>query len=366
MRKKSEASLDSNREEVGRRGAEVRKTGVLLVNLGSPQSPKVKDVKKYLNQFLMDGNVIDIPYLLRLFLVRGIIVPKRAANSAKLYQKIWTDEGSPLIVNSKKLAKKVTPKISIPLALAMRYGNPSVKNGLTELSKKGIEEVLVVPLYPQYAMSTTRTVMEEVEKVHRKHFPQLTISYLPAFYNQTAYISAVASSIKQSIGKNKPDHLLFSYHGIPERHLLKTDPTGSHCMQSGDCCTTPSEAHATCYRYQCFQTTDLVAKELGLEKSSFSISFQSRLGKDPWMQPYTTDKIKLLPKEGIKKLAVVTPAFVSDCLETIEEIGMEAKEDFLKAGGRKFTRIECLNDNDDWAGLLASWVEDTERFGGAY
>ncbi len=346
---------DSNRRGAG-------KKGVLLVNLGSPQSPKVKDVKKYLNQFLMDGNVIDIPYLLRLFLVKGIIVPKRAANSAKLYQKIWTNEGSPLIVNSKKLAQKVKAKISVPLALAMRYGEPSVKNGMQQLNEAGIEEVLVVPLYPQYAMSTTLTVIEEVEKVHRKHFPQLTVSYLPAFYNKTAYISAVVSSIKQSIGKNKPDHLLFSYHGIPERHLIKTDPTGSHCMQSGDCCSTPSEAHATCYRYQCFQTTEKIAKELELEKGSFSISFQSRLGKDPWMQPYTTDRIKILAKEGIKKLAVVTPAFVSDCLETIEEIGMEAKEDFLKAGGEKFARVECLNDNEEWVELLATWVEDEALF----
>ncbi len=347
---------DSYRAETGKRG-------ILLVNLGSPQSPKVKDVKKYLNQFLMDGNVIDIPYLLRLFLVRGIIVPKRATNSATLYQKIWTDKGSPLIVNSEKLAQKVKDKISTPLELAMRYGEPSIKSGIQQLSDASINEVLVVPLYPQYAMSTTRTVMEEVEKVHRKHFPRLVISYLPAFYNKTAYISAVANSIKKIINKSKPDHLLFSYHGIPERHLTKTDPTGSHCLQSSDCCTTPNEAHDTCYRYQCFQTTEKIAEELGLEKGSFSISFQSRLGKDPWMQPYTTDRIKILAKEGIRKLAVVTPAFVSDCLETIEEIGMEAKEDFLKAGGEKFIRIECLNDNDDWVNLLATWVEDEALFG---
>lgn len=340
--------------------------GILLVNLGSPKTPELKEVKKYLNQFLMDGNVIDIPYLVRLFLVRGIIVPSRAANSAKLYQKIWTKEGSPLIVNSKNLANKVKNKISIPLALAMRYGEPSVKAGLEELTKAGVNNVLVVPLYPQYAMSTTRTVMDEVEQVHRKHLPKLKISYLPAFYNKAAYISAVARSIQQNIEETKPDHLLFSYHGLPERHLKKTDPTGSHCLQSNDCCSTSNEAHTTCYRHQCYQTTELVAKELDLDKEEYSVSFQSRLGKDPWMQPYTTDKVKKLAKNGVQKLAVVTPAFVSDCLETIEEIGMEAKEDFIINGGNEFSRIECLNDNDDWANLLASWVEEPELFGEVY
>lgn len=340
--------------------------GVLLVNLGSPQSPEVKDVKRYLNQFLMDGNVIDIPYILRLFLVRGIIVPKRSANSAKLYQKIWINEGSPLIVNSEKLADKVKNKISLPLALAMRYGDPSVKVGLEELTEAGVNNVLVVPLYPQYAMSTTRTVMEEVEEVHRKYMPKLKISYLPAFYNKAAYISAVASSIQHKIGQNRRNHLLFSYHGLPERHLKKTDPTGSHCLQSNDCCTTPNEAHTTCYRHQCYQTTELVAKELGLSKEEYSVSFQSRLGKDPWMQPYTTDIVKQLAKDGIQKLAVVTPAFVSDCLETIEEIGMEAKEDFIINGGKEFTRIECLNDNEVWANLLAAWVAEPELFAEVY
>lgn len=337
--------------------------GVLLVNLGSPQSPQVKDVKTYLNQFLMDGNVIDIPYLLRLFLVRGIIVPKRSANSAKLYQKIWTNEGSPLIANSEKLTEKVKDRIKIPLALAMRYGEPSVKSGLQELNNAGVDKVLVVPLYPQYAKSTTQTVIDEVEKIKKKVFHQMKISYLSPFYNDTAYIKVLADTVKSKLKEQKPDHLLFSYHGLPERHLKKADPTGSHCLQSSDCCTTPSEAHTTCYRHQCFKTTEMVVKELNLEKDEYSISFQSRLGKDPWMQPYTTDKVKQLGQNGIKNMAVVTPAFVSDCLETIEEIGMEAKEDFLKSGGEYFVRIECINDNEDWADLLSSWLKQPELFG---
>ncbi len=342
------------------------KKGVLLVNLGSPQSPNVKDVKKYLNQFLMDGSVIDIPYLLRFFLVRGIIVPNRSKNSAKLYQKIWTKEGSPLIVNSEKLASKIKSKIATPLALAMRYGEPSVKKGLEQLVAQGVENVLVIPLYPQYAMSTTRTVIEDVEKAKSVNFPALKLSYLPAFYHNDAYINVLAKSIKDKIKGAKPDHLLFSYHGLPERHLRKTDPTGNHCLQTKDCCTTPSKAHKTCYKHQCLTTTALVAKKLGLENGMFSNSFQSRLGKDPWMQPYTSETVKKMPAKGIKNLAVVTPAFVSDCLETIEEIGMEAKEDFVENGGNAFTRIECLNDNEDWADLLASWVEDEALFGVGY
>jgi len=345
---------------------EATKRGVLLVNLGSPNSPELKDVKKYLNQFLMDGNVIDIPYLLRLFLVRGIIVPNRSKNSAKLYQKIWTNEGSPLIVNSEKLTGKVKSKSSLPIALAMRYGEPSVKTGLQELVDKDVEHVLVVPLYPQYAMSITRTVIEEVENARDKHFSSLGLSYLPAFYNNEAYIKTLAMSIKTKLNGGKPNHLLFSYHGLPERHLKKTDPTGNHCLQTSNCCTTPSEAHKTCYKHQCVKTTELVAAELGLKEGSYSNAYQSRLGKDPWMQPYTSETVKNMPAKGIKELAVVTPAFVSDCLETIEEIGMEAKDDFLENGGKSFTRIECLNDNEVWADLLASWVENSEMFVDAY
>lgn len=340
--------------------------GVLLVNLGSPRSPETKDVKTYLNQFLMDGNVIDIPYLIRLLLVRGIIVPRRAENSAKLYQSIWTNDGSPLIVNSERLTEKLKGKTLTPLALAMRYGEPSVKAGLTELQEMNVDDVLVVPLYPQYAMSTTRTVMEEVEQIKRKYFSQLKVSYLPAFYNKSEYIKVLADSVRKSLEGVEADHILFSYHGIPERHLRKTDPTGSHCLQSENCCSTSSEAHNVCYRHQCIQTTQLVAKELGLEAGTYSNSYQSRLGKDPWMQPYTTDRVKSLPLEGIKNLAVVTPAFVSDCLETIEEIGVEAQQDFKNAGGEMFTRIDCLNADDEWVELLSEWVKQPELFEEAY
>lgn len=332
------------------------KKGVLLVNLGSPESSEVKDVKKYLNQFLMDGNVIDIPYLFRLFLVKGIIVPSRAKNSARLYQKIWTDEGSPLIVNSEKLTQKLEGKITAPVALAMRYGNPTVKLGLQKLIDQGVTEVLVVPLYPQYAMSTTQTVVEEVEGANNKYFSNVKLQYLPPFYSNKDYIKALANSIKPVLEKNKPEYLLFSYHGLPERHLRKTDPTQNHCLQTEDCCTTHSEAHKTCYRHQCIKTTELVAAQLNLPKESYSNAYQSRLGKDPWMQPYTSEKVKELARSGTQKLAVVTPAFVSDCLETIEEIGMEARDDFSENGGGEFTRINCLNDADEWVDWLADWV----------
>ncbi len=359
---KPKKSLDGYQANVRNSLINIEKKGVLLVNLGSPKSATFKEVKKYLNQFLMDGNVIDIPYLLRLILVRGIIVPTRAKQSANLYQKIWTREGSPLIVNSQKLEAKVKTKTLIPTALAMRYGEPSIKMGLKELSQKGIEKILVVPLYPQYAKSTTATVMQEIEKVKSTYFSSLKVSFLPAFYNNPNYIKVLANSIKNGLNGSKPDHFLFSYHGLPERHLRKADPTGSHCLQKKDCCTTTSIAHKTCYKHQCVKTTELVVKELNLKEGSYSISYQSRLGKDPWIQPYTSETVNDFAANGIKNLAVVTPAFVSDCLETIEEIGMEAKDAFLEKGGEIFTRIACLNDNEEWAEVIASWVETPTLF----
>jgi len=330
--------------------------GILLINLGSPESPKVKDVKKYLTEFLTDKYVIDMPYLLRQFLVRGIIIPSRVKNSAKLYESIWTDEGSPLIVHSKNLTDKVRSKTENHVALAMRYGNPSIKDAVLELTTKGVDEITVLPLYPQYAMSTTQTVLEKLYKVIKEVAKNTPVKEIDPFYNNDQYINVLKDSIEKSVDLKKVDHLLFSFHGIPERHIKKTDPTKSHCKIDGSCCNTPSEAHKNCYRHQCFETAHLVAKKLKLTKDSYTIAFQSRLGKDPWLQPYTTATIKEFPSKGIKNLAVVTPAFVSDCLETIEEIGMEAKEDFLEAGGTYFHRIPCLNSDNDWADLIVNWA----------
>ena len=332
--------------------------GVLLVNLGSPESTNPKDVKKYLDEFLMDKRVIDTPYLLRAFLVKGIILNTRPKKSAEAYKKIWWDEGSPLIVLSERLHKKVLKKSDIPVELAMRYGNPSIKNGIQKLVDKGVDELLLIPLYPQFAMATTETILVLAEKICKKQFPNIKLAHIPAFYNKPDYIAVLSESIQQELHKTNPDHLLFSYHGVPERHIKKSDITNSHCKIDGSCCNTPSKAHEFCYRHQCYETTKLVAQHLNLKEGFYSTSFQSRLGRDPWLQPYTDITIDNFAKNGVKKLAVVTPAFVSDCLETLEEIGMEAKHSFIENGGESFSTVPCLNDNDNWVQVLVNWINN--------
>jgi len=335
--------------------------GALLVNLGSPNSTSTKDVKNYLDEFLMDKRVIDMPYLLRALLVKGIILNTRPKKSAEAYKKIWWDEGSPLIVLSKRLHKKVEKKTAIPVELAMRYGNPSIKNGIEKLANKGVTEIFLIPLYPQFAMATTETIVVLAKKIIKKQFPHITLTDLPAFYKNEDYIEVLGESIEKELKKRTPEHLLFSYHGVPERHIKKSDVTKSHCKIDGSCCNTPSPAHEFCYRHQCYETTKLVAEKLNLKEGTFSTSFQSRLGRDPWLQPYTDQTIDNFAKNGIKNLSVVTPAFVSDCLETLEEIGMEAKHSFIDNGGEEFSTIPCLNDNDNWVDTLANWINNWNK-----
>lgn len=331
--------------------------GILLVNLGSPDSPSPKDVKKYLGEFLMDERVIDVPLWARNLLVKGIILNTRPKASAKAYQKIWWDEGSPLIVLSERLQNKVQDKVDFPVALAMRYGAMTIKKGLQELVDKGVEEVFLIPLYPQFAMATTETIVVLTEEIRQEFFPNLKITDQKAFYNKPDYIKVLSTSIAKSLEGLDYEHLLFSYHGIPERHIRKSDITKSHCKIDGSCCVTPSPAHEFCYKHQCKEVTRLVGEHLNLEEGTYSTSFQSRLGFDPWLRPYTDRTIERMgKKEGIKKMAIVTPAFVSDCLETLEEIAMEGEEIFHEVGGKEFTTIPCLNDNDDWVNLLAKWI----------
>lgn len=332
--------------------------GVLLVNLGSPDSPEPKDVKKYLGEFLMDERVIDVPLWARNLLVKGIILNTRPKASAAAYKKIWWEEGSPLIVISERLKSKVQKQVDFPVALAMRYGSMTIKKGLQELVDKGVDEVFLIPLYPQFAMATTETILVLAEDIRKEHFPDLKISDLPAFYNDDDYIEVLSNSIKKNLEGKNYDHLLFSYHGVPERHIRKRDITKSHCKIDGSCCVTPSPAHEFCYRHQCLEVTRLVAKKLNLKDNTYSSSFQSRLGFDPWLLPYTDRTIERLGKEGLKNMAIATPAFVSDCLETLEEIAMEGEEIFHEMGGKEFTTVPCLNDDDEWVALLAKWIKN--------
>jgi protoporphyrin/coproporphyrin ferrochelatase len=338
------------------------KRGIVLMNLGSPESTSVSDVRRYLNEFLMDERVIDMPYLSRLLLVRGIIVPFRAPKSAAAYRSIWTKEGSPLTVISRQLEQAVQQQVKEPVALAMRYGNPAPWTAYDELLKKvpELEEVVLVPLYPHYAMSSYETAVEYAKEIHAKKKYKFRLTIIPPFYNEPVYLHALAESIKPFL-QQEYDQILFSYHGIPERHVKKSDVTGSHCLKVNDCCNVDSPAHGTCYRHQCFTTTRLTAEILGIPANKYRLSFQSRLGRDPWLQPYTAERLTQLPGEGVKKLLLVCPAFVSDCLETLEEMGVEGKEIFLHAGGESFTLIPCLNIHPLWVKAVAGYVQGNKQ-----
>ena len=337
------------------------KKGILLVNLGSPDAPTKKAVRPYLDEFLMDKRVIDLPLLLRNLLVRGIILNTRPGRSAKAYSKIWWEEGSPLIVISERFQQKLQEKTSIPVALGMRYGSMSIKKALEELAAQEVTEVLLVPLYPHYAMSSYETVVVKVLEDQRKYQPQMKLTTLPAFYSSPDYIKVLGDSIAAQLKDFEYDHVLFSYHGIPERHIRKSDPTKFHCKIDGSCCNTNSVAHHTCYRHQCFVTTEAVRSYLGLSSEEVSSSFQSRIAGDTWLKPYTDYEFDRFAKECKKRLAVITPAFVADCLETLEEIAMEGEEEFIEAGGTDFKHIACLNDSQPWVDLMASWVNGWEQ-----
>ena len=327
------------------------KKGVLLVNLGSPDSPSVPDVRNFLREFLMDGRVLDAPYPIRFGIVHLAILPTRPKQSAHAYQTIWTNEGSPLVVTSRNLRKKLQERVSVEVKLAMRYQNPSIASALNELNDAGVEEVLLIPLFPHYAMSSYETVVARVKDVAAELARPMQISVLPPYYRDPDYITALVESAAPFLAGDF-DHLLFSYHGIPERHLRKSDPTKCHCLKAKNCCDVPSPAHATCYRAQCFQTTKHFVEQARLPETKYSIAFQSRLGRDPWLTPYTDVELKRLATSGVKKLRVICPAFVADCLETIEEIGDRGREAFLQSGGEEFTMIPCLNEHPRWIQML--------------
>ena len=328
-----------------------------MINLGSPDSTSIKDVRRYLDEFLMDERVIGKSYWFRWFLVKVIILNTRPRKSAKAYKKIWWKEGSPLIVLSKRLFHKVTKLVNFPVALAMRYGSISIFKGLKELDDKGVKNITVLPLYPHYAMSSYETVVEKVKDEVKTNFPHLKIKTVEPFYNDKKYIDLLCKKIKSTISKIEYDHILFSYHGIPISHLKISDPTNSHCYKVKDCCNNHSDAHKFCYKHQVLETTELVIKKLKIDKNKYSNAFQSRLPNEAWLKPYTDDELVRLAKEGKKKLVIVTPAFVTDCLETLEEIAMEGKEEFLEAGGESYHYVPCLNDDDDWAKLISKWSD---------
>ncbi len=333
--------------------------GILLLNLGSPARPEVPEVRRYLGEFLMDPYVIDSPYLVRKLIVSAFILPFRPKQTAEAYASIWDSAGpgSPLLVYSEAQRDGLTERLDDPVVLAMRYGEPRIRDALEHLLAEGVDEVLLVPLYPHHADSTRRTGIEAVRQILNQVAPHMDLRVLPPFYDEPRYIQVLADLCRAHLPDDN-QMLLFSYHGLPERHLTKADPTGKHCLQSEDCCEVASAAHASCYRHQVRTTSKLVAQALGLPDDHWQVSFQSRLGRLPWLQPYTDQVLRELPKKGIKRLAVACPAFVADNLETLEEIGMQGRETFLEAGGESYTLIPCLNADPAWLDLLADYCRN--------
>ncbi len=330
--------------------------GVLLVNLGSPDSPSVPDVRRYLREFLMDGRVLDVNWFVRFCIVHFSILPRRPRESAHAYQSIWTSEGSPLVVISRKVQAALQKRVDFPVELAMRYQNPSIPDTMARLNAKGVDDLLLIPLFPHYAMSSFETAVERVRQVGRQIAPNMRIRVQAPYYDDPDYITALVASAQEFLNKDF-DYLLFSFHGIPERQIRKSDPTGRHCLMSLDCCDVDSPALPTCYRAQCFRTMRAFAQKANLPREKYSISFQSRLGRHPWLKPYTDIELPRLAQSGIKRMLVISPAFVADCLETIEEIGMRGRKSFLDAGGAEFHLIPCMNEHPLWKDALEKMVQ---------
>jgi protoporphyrin/coproporphyrin ferrochelatase len=334
------------------------KRAILLVNLGSPESTAVPHVRRYLKEFLGDERVIDIkPRWVAGLLVNCVIAPTRAPKSAKAYQEIWTDEGSPLVSTSRKVRQKLADELGTdtPVYLAMRYDQPSIASVLAQMVADGVTDILLFPQYPHYAMSSWETVVVKVQEEAAALGNPFKIDTIQPFYEDADYIEALYQVSAPYLAQPH-DLLLVSYHGIPVRHLRKADSSKAHCTLVNDCCNTCSPAHATCYKAQVLKTTQAFVKRAGISADRHSVSFQSRLVGEPWLTPYTDYELERLPKEGKKRLLVMTPAFVADCLETLEEIAGEGKEQFLHAGGDWFQHVPCLNDQPPYIHFLAGRV----------
>ena len=329
--------------------------GILLINLGSPRDLELKSIKDYLKEFLSDDLVIDYPKFLQQILVNWIIIPSRYKNTREAYSEIWTENGSPLIHDTIALGEKVGAKSGALVEVSMRYQFPSIEEGLKKLKAKGCSEIFVVPLYPHYAMSTVLTTEREVKRIESKLGLDLRLNFIGAFYNEGGYISSLSDVINRNRQKES-DYLLFSYHGIPNRHLIKTDPTKNHCLKVKNCCEIESKAKPFCYKAQVLETSKLCAKKLELKDNEWGVSFQSRIGPG-WIQPFTDKELVRLAEEGIQNLDVVCPAFVTDNLETLEEMNIRGRETFLEAGGKSFNYIPCLNDEESWVDFLVAASE---------
>jgi protoporphyrin/coproporphyrin ferrochelatase len=331
-------------------------TGLLLCNLGTPDQPTPSAVRRYLRQFLGDSRVLDLNPVGRWALLNLIILPFRPRKSAEAYRKIWTDRGSPLLGHCQDLVSAVRERLGAGWAveLGMRYQNPSLGSALDKLLTAGAERVVVFPLYPQYAASTTGSTVAEILRLAGQPWAPPSLGFVEPFYDNPDFVAAFAAQGAPHLQTERHDHVLFSFHGLPERHLHKTDVRGGHCLAQSNCCDQVSSANRRCYRAQCFATARAIAAKLSLAEGSWSVSFQSRLGRTRWIEPYTDKTIVALAQKGCKRLAVFCPSFVADCLETLEEIGIRGKEQFLSAGGERLTLLPSLNASSVWADAVAT------------
>jgi ferrochelatase len=327
------------------------RTGVLLVNIGTPDSTSVPHVRRYLGEFLMDRYVIDIAGPLRFLLVYGAILPRRPARSAAAYRAIWTERGSPLMAYSYDFARELAARLgpSFAVEVGMRYGRPSLEDALRKLRATGATELVLAPMYPQYSLAATETASVHLRKVLRQLDWAPPLREVPPFYDHPAFVQSFARIGERERAEFHPDHVLFSFHGVPERHVRKTDPTAQHCLATPHCCDRITDANRLCYRAQSFASARAIAATIGLPEAAWSVSFQSRLGRTPWIKPYTDIVYKELAARGVRRLLVFCPSFVADCLETLEEIAIRGREDFRRYGGEDLRLVPSLNGDPGWA-----------------
>lgn len=340
----------------------MKKTGILLINLGSPDEPTPEAVGRYLREFLMDEKVIDIPAPLRWLLVRAAIVPRRKHRSAELYRSIWSDSGSPLIAHTRALADQL--QLLLPdrfvIEIGMRYGKPSIAGALARLVAAEVESIVAMPLYPQYAESSYQTAVLAVRQAASNLGCTGLVRLFPVFYDRAEFINAWVVRLKEHLLDHSPDHIIFSYHSLPVRHLKRLDSTGQHCLARSGCCERISDVNQNCYRAQCLATTREIARELDLNPEGYTPAFQSRLGRAQWLGPQTEDVLRDLARRGVRQVSVSCPSFTADCLETLEEIGRRARRVFLEAGGAQLNLVPSLNAHPVWVKSLAEWIESFE------
>jgi len=339
--------------------ASARPLGVLLVNLGSPDAPTPGAVRRYLREFLGDPRVLDLPAVPRRLLLETVILPTRPRASAAAYAKVWTPEGSPLLVHGRALRDALAGRLGAGFAveLAMRYGQPAIPAALERLAEADCQRIVVLPLFPQYSSAATGSALEAVYRAAGARWNAPPLDVIDSFYDEPAFVAALAARARELPDEPRPDHLLLSYHGLPERQVRRSDASGAHCFASAVCCDALGPANRSCYRAQCVATSRALARALGVRDEDWTISFQSRLGRTPWIRPYTDEILPFLRDRGVRRLAVICPSFVADCLETLEEIGIRGRAQWRSLGGEDLVLVPCLNAHPAWVEALAGWVE---------